>query len=230
MNIKIIEKKDLFKLSKKDIYKYPVWIVKNFLLNYPVENYKRNIFNFFNKNKPILGSRYTTKKSFWREDNMPEKSNTKRIFRTIYFSTIHNDEFFTTFKKMYDELLHIYQKIFEIEISYSPNKKNYAVRPQIIQYPVGGGFFAEHSHPRFPTDYGLILELSKKERDYNKGQTYFLNNNNKIDIDNLADEKDLILFKYDLPHGVDPVDPEKKLDFESYGRITAVLPILSESD
>ena len=33
---------------------------------------------------------------------------------------------------------------------------------KIIHYPPGGGFFDWHTHPRFPTNYGLILNLSKK--------------------------------------------------------------------
>ena len=37
------------------------------------------------------------------------------------------------------------------------------------QYPRGGGFFSKHKHSRWPTNYGVILNLSKSGVDFKKG-------------------------------------------------------------
>ena len=100
-------------------------------------------------------------------------------------------------------------------------------RPQIIHYPQGGGFFDWHEHPRFPTNYGLILNLSKKGRDFKEGGTEFrLENSEIIRTEDYADIGDLILFRYDLPHCVSKCDSSMDLCFSKKGRWTAVLPLL----
>ena len=100
-------------------------------------------------------------------------------------------------------------------------------RPQLLHYPVGGGFFDWHTHPRFPNNYGLILNLSKKGRDFNAGQTEVkIENGEIIKVEDYADIGDLILFRYDLLHRVSPCDSDRDLVFSEGGRWTAILPLL----
>jgi len=88
------------------------------------------------------------------------------------------------------------------------------------------GFFDWHSHPRFPVNYGLILNLSEKCVNLNEGATEIIRNNgDKICVEDFSDIGDLILFKFDLKHRVAPCNPKDDMVFDVNGRWTALMPI-----
>jgi hypothetical protein len=108
---------------------------------------------------------------------------------------------------------------------FPPSDGPYRLRPQVIQYPAGGGFFAEHVHPFEPQRVGLILSLSRRGIDHREGATTFTINGTRIDTSPMHDCGDILLFRYDVPHGVSAVDPGKAIDWSSAaGRWSAVLP------
>lgn len=74
--------------------------------------------------------------------------------------------------------------------------------PQVIQYPVGGGFFGRHNHNLLPQQIGFILSLSKYGRDYTSGGTCFVINDEVIDIEHCHDIGDLCLWPNDIDHWV----------------------------
>ena len=101
---------------------------------------------------------------------------------------------------------------------------NMKMRPQVIQYPVGGGFFGEHAHPFEPQKIGLITGLSRKGIDYKTGSTTFKTPLGFVDTTehNIGN---ITLFRYDFPHAVTKVDPDEVLDWNSEkGRWTLILP------
>jgi len=89
------------------------------------------------------------------------------------------------------------------------------MRIKLLHYPAGGGFLTEHVHPREPQRIGLIASLSRVGEDLASGGTAFKTPFGRVDT--LADHDigDVILFRYDLPHAVDPVDPQRELDWNS---------------
>ncbi|NNL58143.1 MAG: hypothetical protein HKP31_01540 [Nitrosopumilus sp.] len=52
--------------------------------------------------------------------------------------------------------------------------------------------------------------MSKKSQDFIKGGTAFETTNGYIDTAQFHDIGDIILFKYNVPHEVTPVNPEKE--------------------
>ena len=204
----------------------PVIIYKNFIGEENCNEVRKYSHNFTKKNLPKIGNRF--KETFWRLDVLPSKVQTNRIFRTICF----NDERIENFPKVFFEIFNNMKKFQNKYLNLQQNiNSDFKRRPQIIHYPVGGGFFDWHNHRRFPNNYGLILNLSKKKREFNSGQTEIkLDDNQILKVDDHADIGDLILFRYDLPHRVAPCDPEKDLEFSANGRSTAVLPILNEAE
>lgn len=80
------------------------------------------------------------------------------------------------------------------------------LRLKALQYPEGGGFLAEHSHPRDPQQVGLILSLSKKNTDFTEGAAVFSTPEGHVDTVNHHDIGDVVIFRYDLPHAVSPVN------------------------
>jgi len=161
-------------------------------------------------------------KTFWRMDVLPSNTQTDRIFRTIM--QIYENE------NNLDLIKGLFRKMIDLQIvclggAYSDSKDS-SVKPQIIHYPTGGGFFDWHTHPRFPTNYGIILNLSQKDDQFYTGSTEFkIDNGQIVNVEEYVDIGDLILFRYDLPHRVTPCDPEKNLEFSSQGRWTAIVPI-----
>lgn len=100
-------------------------------------------------------------------------------------------------------------------------------RPQVFQYPAGGGMFAAHKHALEPQKIGLILGFSKRGRDFMEGGAGFeAPDGTIIDTGGVQDIGDIVLFRYDMKHWVSPCDIHSKLDdAKSNGRWSAVLPI-----
>jgi hypothetical protein len=99
------------------------------------------------------------------------------------------------------------------------------LHPQAIHYPTGGGMFGKHIHSLEPQRIGLILGLSERGRDFQCGATHFEIDGNDVGTDDVHDIGDMILFRFDVPHWITPVDANDVLDYSSSrGRWTAVLP------
>jgi hypothetical protein len=198
--------------------------------NTPIIIYK----NFFKKNtcKKIIdichenySLKYNRKKSknkfinFSSIDVLPSSVKTDRIFRTFVMS----DYFISKFPEIIN-LITFQKKILKLKF-----KKKIYRKVQIIHYPKGGGFFDKHHHPRYPTNYGIIITLSEKFKDFKQGVTNFVINKKNISLEKFNLEMgDLILFRFDIPHYISPVDPGEDLTFNKKGRWTLVLPVYHE--
>ena len=99
------------------------------------------------------------------------------------------------------------------------------INPKIIHYPRGGGYFDWHTHKRYPQNYGLILNLSKKNKDHEQGTTLFKLKGKLFSFEKILNQGDLILFKNNIPHAVSKVDPYHDLTFNDKGRWTFTMPI-----
>lgn len=98
------------------------------------------------------------------------------------------------------------------------------LRPQIIHYPRGGGFFGVHEHELEPQRLGLIVNLSEKGVDYTEGNTIFYPPRSRA-VEPEQRIGTLTTFKYDIPHSVSACDPGGKLELQApSGRWVAVLP------
>ena len=98
------------------------------------------------------------------------------------------------------------------------------LHPQVIQYPCGGGIFGKHKHPLLPQKVGLIVGLSERGVDYRTGGTCF-ETQGVVDLESYHDLGDIALFRFDIPHWVNPSTLQDKFDWDSEaGRWTMVLP------
>lgn len=87
---------------------------------------------------------------------------------------------------------------------------------QVVHYPRGGGFLARH----FDHDDGLvcviIVALTQPGRDFRKGGLFVEPMGVRLDIEPWMRPGDACLFRPELYHGVDPIDPmETGPDFGS---------------
>ena len=211
-------KKNKINLLKKKINKNtPVIIVKNFIK----PNYCKKIIKYCEtiaKNTPHR--KLSKNRDFYSLDVLPNNVKTDRIFRTFVLGRQAQQKY-----KFINQI-----KEFQKEYILKLKKKKIFSKVQVMHYPIGGGFFAEHKHQRLPTNYGIILTLSKKGRDFKTGVTNFRFKNKKINIDNHdISAGDIILFRYDLYHSISPCDPKKNLSFNNKGRWTMIFPVYHKS-
>ena len=109
-----------------------------------------------------------------------------------------------------------------------PEKKMWSAC-RILQYPVGGGHMSLHkdyvlksvSKINFNNKfYQLILLITQKGKDFSKGGAYIYKNNKFIDLESNSLSGDILIYKTDVLHGVEEIDPFKKLDLNNInGRV-----------
>ncbi len=101
------------------------------------------------------------------------------------------------------------------------------VRVKFLHYPAGGGYLANHIHPLQPQRVGLITSLSAWNEDYHEGGNIFSCREGNIESSPSHHVGDLLLFRYDIPHEIKPIDPGKTLDWRSLaGKWSLVLELL----
>jgi|TARA_B110000027_G_scaffold67968_1_gene72672 hypothetical protein len=217
---------DFHKIEKKHIEdKLPelvknnvkVILIKKFS---SVEECKKIIDFCYTNSMPYKHRFLDKKKDFWSSiDVYPYQARTRRIFKTFEMGKRYRKKF-----KSFDEVVNLQYGYLYNNIE---QKKTYS-KFSAYQYPKGGGFFSKHKHTRWPTNYGVILNLSKTGKDFKKGGVNnFYYRKKKININrNEVDQGDLTLFRYDLHHEIPPVDPHEDLKFDKSGRWTVTFPIL----
>jgi len=161
-----------------------------------------------------------------RVDDNPPQSETPH--RSHFYNLMRLDKLPTELliqaTKIYSALRDLQNQVSGTNGDFLPTNNPILMRPQVVHYPSGGGFFGEHAHPLKPQSIGLIIGLSRKGIDYKSGGTTFKTPYGFVDSGN-HDIGDITLFRYNLPHAVTVVDPDDKLDWTSEkGRWTMILP------
>ncbi len=89
-------------------------------------------------------------------------------------------------------------------------------RLQIVRYPAGGGQLRDHVDPRKNQRIVSGIIMSKIGKDFKKGGFYFKSSSTKkINIEKRLKEGDAVIFYGSIAHGVEKVDPQKKLIWDS---------------
>lgn len=166
--------------------------------------------------------------SFHRIDHLPPKSKTPHIFHA-YNLYLRGDaidpRLDEAFRPYFTAMKGLQNALTENEADFTADADGRFLRPQVLQYPSGGGFFDRHDHAFLPQKIGLIVGLSQQGVDFTSGSTWFEFNGERFSIENKHNMGDIALFKYDLPHGITAIDDDEELDWRSpRGRWTMVLP------
>jgi len=89
-------------------------------------------------------------------------------------------------------------------------------RLQIVRYPAGGGELRDHIDPRKNQRVVSGIIMSKIGKDFLKGGFYFKSSKSKkINIEKRLEEGDAVMFYGSIAHGVEKVDPQEKLIWNS---------------
>jgi hypothetical protein len=134
-------------------------------------------------------------------------------------------------EKLSVKLLHVFEslRVLYSELTDQHTKLGVAeagpyFHPQVIHYPLGGGFFGRHNHNLKPQLVGFILSLSKYGIDYKAGGACFEIAGKTVDTEGHHDIGDLCLWRNDLDHWVKQSPLDDKFSWESErGRYVATL-------
>lgn len=152
-----------------------------------------------------------------------------RFHRIIYNPTWSNDLY--GFRKIFLKFNIIRNIILGFDRNfcvYKPEKKMWSAC-RILQYPTGGGHMSLHKDYVLKTVskinfsnkfYQLILLVSQKGRDFKKGGAYIKKKNKLIDLERNSLSGDILIYKTDILHSVEEIDPQKKIDLSKInGRV-----------
>ena len=168
--------------------------------------------------------RKTVEACHFSYDVLPQQAANARIFRTLNFTDFSSPYLSNAQTEIFRAMCTFQDHQVLREPDWQAHKQTRYM--QILHYPRGGGFLDWHDHPRQPVNYGLIVNLSKRGRDFDHGATEIIDQTGAtIRVEDHCDIGDLVVFRYDLKHRVAPCDPEHDLCFDTAGRWTAIMPI-----
>ena len=169
--------------------------------------------------------RLQAKTHWWRRDVNPP-SKTKHLFETFCFVFDGRKDFLAEVATVFGRMEAVWRTLTGRTETMQSEDEGSILRPQVIHYPRGGGFFDWHRHDLHPQGIGLIVGMSKCGRDFAAGGTRFRDGGAELDTATTHDIGDICLFRYDLDHAVGEVDRDHPLEWGGTGRWTMVLPLM----
>jgi len=199
--------------------KEPV-VIRNILSNDEANHLRAFSIKLANRIQPSVPTITEGSPNYHRIDNNPEKSQVKCILHLFAFFYWNSES---------TPIVNYFKRLFKIRNSLSGLSENYALSgikdgyisiPLVQQYPRGGGYMQEHQDPDTGQKVVVNTILSKYSKDYKTGGLFYRNQlEEKIFVDSELNPGDVFVFHPTLSHGVDPIDPNEKLDWnKSDGR------------
>jgi hypothetical protein len=226
-SIKVLESKpsdflnnrDLLKTISDDIaLRCDAYIIKNFYEIDFILKIKEYLHLVGTSSLPSYHSISEGSSDFHRIVNEYPGSAVKSICHQYLFHNWNQNQF--DFFKVFEELFFLKNVLSGFEKNmFLKNRPSddFVVRIAFQHYPVGGGYFSEHSDPVGAHQLVVpILQLSTKNDDYNEGGLYLVDGTGQqVPIDDVAQTGDLILFNGEVKHGVVPIDPYDRIDWSN---------------
>jgi hypothetical protein len=161
-----------------------------------------------------------------RKAKISNIQKTPHVFHDYNFNNFNNlpESLRSKMLEVFDPLRIFYNSLTGYNVPFGYIENAPYLHPQLIQYPVGGGFFGRHNHNLLPQQIGFILSLSKYGKDYKGGGTCFETKGEIIDMEAHQDIGDLVLWPNDVDHWVkqSPLDDWFSWDMDK-GRWVATL-------
>lgn len=236
------------KEANKKLKKNSICIIKNIVhkkdVNFLFNCFKKKFKKI--KEKRISGPWKYKMKDFRRVD-IGDSYKNSRFSRTITFCEWNKNVNFYKVIKPVIQIRNILSKVekegyfYNNLIPYQKKKINkkeiFCDLIRMLQYPTGGGFLSQHDDvdPKYPEKIvNAILTITSRRKNkkntklnsYERGGLYFIKNKKKMNVEDMMDPGDLILFDSKIPHGVNSVDPHREVSLNSLnGRISLAFSI-----
>ncbi len=154
-----------------------------------------------------------------------------QFLQTTYFSK--DDTNYPNLGKLFGELIKLRNQILDINEDFgnNPERDGFWNACRIHHYPSGGGFMVAHRDTHFPVlleksgnpFLQILVLLSSRGKDFSRGGGFVVNRQGeKILYEDSNSFSKIAYFDGSIIHGVDDVDNDQVLDFNSTkGRIAA---------
>lgn len=241
MNLKILSKTDFLHLVfeckgefLERIKEAEIFIVKGFYDSEKIVGFRKKVFDLGLSTDPSWHPLYDDCSDYHRlHDNYPA-AYVKAKMHAFYFHTWQrqNKRFFTKFEEIFfikNFLGGFAKKSF---LSNIPSD-GYVSRINVHNYPIGGGYQAEHvDQTGLQALIQTIIQASNYKSDFTAGGVYVRKDldSPKIFLDEYTIPGDLIVFSPNLPHGVEPIDPEMDYNWKINKGRWVILPVIISSD
>ena len=208
-----------------------VVIIKEVFDKDVMNSVKTEVHNFGQNSPESNPERDAKTENFHRVDNNHPLMVVKRIAHFFRFS-YHNQKSSSIFKLIHPLNL-LRNSIAGLDKNYTfyNHDKGFLSQPAVLHYPVGGGYMSAHVDPEEPQKVEMVLSLSERGVDFQDGGLSIFVDNEWQDVEQFIKFGDICMFRPDIPHRVNPIDPNVSLDWhDSRGRWTAFSPIASITD
>ena len=151
-----------------------------------------------------------------------------QVLQTTYFS--QNDAARPALSHVFSRLIEFRNGITGMALDYGSDlsKDHFWNACRVHHYPQGGGHMAPHRDTGFPAILKnfqipfiqIMLTLSSRGDSFEQGGGYIQRDGNKVFLENETNEGSLVVFDGNTLHGVDDIDPDGLLNFNSHlGRL-----------
>lgn len=160
-----------------------------------------------------------------------------RFFRTIY-NPMWQPDIYGMKETVFRKMVIVRNRLINREDEYASEKiedNGMWTATRVHQYPIGGGYFSAHKdfvivdasdkagEKEF---YHIIVNMTKKGIDFETGGGYVEINEERYNLDDIFEVGDIIIYDRNSIHGVEEVDPHKKLEIDTFnGRVTAFVSL-----
>ena len=202
-------------------------ILKNVFDRAAMTDFRRAVTGWCKSTPPYphgVAPSTTPTRNYHRVDDGRIASSLPHVFHQVCFNNLEalDGEVGQQARSIVGMMRNFQNRVAGTKFDFSPT----GLRVKVLRYPNGGGYLAEHMHPLEPQRIGLILSLSRVGHDFVRGGTTFQTPFGFVDTNEDHDIGDVIVFRYDLAHGVKAVDPEKEIDWKSEsGKWTVLLEL-----
>ena len=182
------------------------------------------------------------KKSPWRKLAIGSKIGSgesyAQLLQTTYF--YQNDLNYPNLSKLFNEIVAIRNLLTNLPCDYGLNfnKDDFWNACRVHHYPQGGGHMAVHQDTLFPSllkDFEIpfiqiLIPLSRRGIDFHSGGGYIIKNNKKYFFERQYNIGSIIIFDGSIFHGVDDIDLDKLINFDSKKGRIAIFVNLYKND
>mgnify|MGYP005986780067 CR=1 FL=1 len=203
----------------KSLYSGDVFILRGAYTSEFVESLKEKLFNWGQTTESEFYKTYEGVPNFHRviDEEISGKYAIKQLWHIFYLFPWNKDHL-----DVYEEINKRWKIMKMIsgynsdEFSKNTPKDGIIDRIHLYQYPKGGGYIETHSDPYKINKTIMTTKLSTRGEEYNNGGLYFFRDDKtKIDIEDGINKGDIYFCFPTLIHGVDPVDPDEDIDWNS---------------
>lgn len=203
-----------------------VVVVKRFYESDYLANLVEEVHSAFRDTEPRLLDFHWGCADHWRIDDNPPKSSLPKI-QSVYIAFSWNDRLKESLK-VGKALARFRNRIAGLDTEFGFRPTDEFIAMSVYQhYPRGGGFIGEHVDPVEPQKCVINLNLPGE---FSVGGLFFRIDGEKIPAESLSETGDLVIFRPDVCHGVDPIDPDQEIDFAAISGRWRMASVLTENE